>query len=219
MSTQPKKYSKKYKKNYATTQYVKKMLASNVENKHNFNYLAIMLPSINNAWTEHVLTNISPGSSGNNRIGRRISVKYLELRGVLAGGDSSSPADDPFSVLRIVLGIWKTQSTPLTTATVTMNMPIMKSMNGCQGLEKKLYDKFIPLNVASTESSGGDGYAPLIRTFNFKKYFKKPLVITFGDDTSNTSDHNIVLSCMSSSTLVPHPGFVNGYYMISWEDA
>jgi len=217
MST--KKNTKDSKKTYATTKYVKKMLASNVENKHNFNYLAIMLPSISSSWTEHVLTNISPGSSGNNRIGRRLSVKYLELRGVLAGGNSLTAADDPYSVVRIVLGQWKTQSAPLTTATVTMNMPIMKNMNGCQGLEKKYYDKYIPLNVATAEAGAGDGYCPLIRNFHFRKYFKKPLVITFGDDTSNTSDHNIVLSCMSSSGIIPHPGFINGYYLISWEDA
>lgn len=122
--------------------------------------------------------------------------------------------------MRCIVALWSgsTVVTPLQSAAVQMDALIRKTV-APQGLLKKYYDKYIPLQVTSTTQDAGQGYCPGLRKFKYFKLFKKGIVIDFGAATTLTPDKRLMIAMISDSFGVPNPGFVTGYWAVSYEDA
>lgn len=186
--------------------------------------------SISSAWSEHGYTGIAQGVDTQQRIGNRIALHSFTLHGVLAAGANGTATDDQYNVVRLIVALWKQSesNTPMANYyaydTSSINAPINKRTNFIGSkLIKKLYDQYIPLQVASTERAQGDGYAPGLAKVDLYYKFKKPIIIEYATAASTTSasygaDKNLVLSCISDSTAIVNPGFVAGYGELAYYD-
>lgn len=210
-----KKYRKYPKK--SLKKLVRKEIERDVEHKAVVFDLTGSLPSIGNVWNELVLANPAQGLTLSNRIGRKISIKTLEINGVLAGGQSESALDDAYNVLRVRIALYTGETvTPCTG--VSLNSPIRKDITPTgKYLIKTYMDKYIPLNVASTEKGGGDGYAPMCKRFKYFKKFSKPIEMDYVSDLV-VPNKFLIMSCISNSAAVPSPGFVSGWIVIRYTD-
>lgn len=218
----PKKTYRKVRNDWrALKSMVVRQIDRNVENKQITVSLNATYGAITSNWTESDLTNVAEGVTGNGRIGRKLKLRSIEVKGVMATGDSESLADDPYNVVRIVIGLWSGSAgaTPLGTALTTINAPIRKNLGTRNFLIRKYYDKYIPLSVTSTEKGGGDGYTPQTKLISYFKRFKRPILITYGDDTVTYPDKRFIFAAISDSSGVPSPGFIAGYIVVSYEDA
>lgn len=214
----PKTNYRKKKTKQSVKAIVKNQLTALSETKmKNGSSLSTDFSSISSEWINIPLTNISLGTDFYQRIGAKILLKSIEFKGVLVGGANESAFDDPYNVVRIVLSRWDGEAvTPFSTLSGhSINNPINRTITGIPGMKSKYYDKYIAMNVSSTEKGAGDGYAPSARVISFKKTFKKGIPITYG--TTSTSD-KFFLSMISDSIAVPNPGFVTGYCMVTWKD-
>lgn len=216
----PFKRGRKAKVAPAVKTYVSKAIDRSVEDKMNALSLTSAFSSVGTAWVEQQLTSIAQGDTQVARTGRRIKIRSVELNGVIAGAGFETAADDAYNVVRLVLGLYTGQSTtPLATAVADRNLPITKSAQTRGCLIKKYVDKFIPLEITSSEKGNGDGYAPQLKRVKFYKHWKKGMTINWGDDSTDYPDKRIVLSMASDSGAVVHPGFVAGFWKIMFEDA
>lgn len=206
-------------KRYVTKKQMYKAIHNNIENKLTYGTMTTHFSSISNTWAEQALTIVSQGTSLNQRAGNKIRIKSVEIKGVLAQGSNESLLDDPWNVVRCVIGLWNCDNiTPLSTGSWPMER-ILRNSFCPKGLIKKYMDKYIPLQVTSTEKGGGDGYTPCVRTFKYFKAFKKGLLINFGDNSTNYPDRKIIVSMISDSGALVNPGFVTGYFGVTYEDS
>nr|UOF80228.1 capsid protein [Cressdnaviricota sp.] len=205
----------------AVKKYVAKKLDNAIEDKYNIiDMTAGGLTSIPSTWVEVNGVNPAQGIAKNQRIGTKIRVKSIEVNAVLAQGSGSVLTDDPYNIMRIVIGKYTGQTaTPLATAGITMHQPIKKDWTDARGtLIQKYVDRYVPLEVQSTEKGGGDGYTPALKSFRYYKRFKN-FVITYNDDTNNYPNQRLIMSVISDSGAVTNPGFVAGYTVVRYEDA
>lgn len=209
-----------YGKRYVTRKQLYKAIHNNIENKILTERMVTNYSSVSNTWSESSLMLIPQGIGNNQRIGNQIRIRSLEVNGIIAEGSSGSPADDIYNVMRIVIALWSgsTVTTPLQTAATSLDACIRRT-NAPQGLLKKYYDKYIPLTVASTTDNAGNGYCPNLRKFKYYKIFKKGLLIDFGNSGTLTPDKRLIMSMITDSFGIPNPGFITGYWAISYEDA
>lgn len=189
----------------------------NVENKFISGALTTSFASVNNTWDEQVLSTVAQGTDQDERIGNHIRLRSLEIKGVIAQGSADSSSDDPYNVMRIVIGLWGSSTTPLGNVAWGINVPLRKNMNPGE-LFKKYYDKYVALTVTSTEKGEGDGYTPGLKQFHYYKKFKN-VVINWGSSATTEPDKRMILSIVSDSAAVPNPGFINGYWVLTYEDA
>lgn len=205
--------------NYNTVKKIAEVqIHKNIENK----YKSVLLPttygSVSNTWIETNMTNTTQGlDTVNNRIGRTINVLSLEIKGVVANGDNETAADDSFNVMRIVIGLFDGRyTTPLASSSILISDIIKVSTT--RGLIRKYYDKYVALNVASTEKGSGDGYAPQVKNFKYFKRFKN-LKITAHESGTSFYNKFINVAMISNSSAIVNPGFVAGYICMVYEDA
>jgi len=203
----------------AVKTYVTKTLDKQTEDKVMYYTLQGLYTTIPNTWTERSLCTPVVGTSGGDRIGRRIKIKSIQIKGVLTGGQDELLTDDSYNVVRLVLATFNYPSgtTPLATYAATIDQPLIKNIN-LAALRRVYFDKYIPLSCTSTEKGGGDGYTPMPKLVKYYKKFNN-LYVTFGDDTVASPDKRLFLSAISDSAAVTHPGFVNGFILIKYEDA
>lgn len=200
--------------------YVDRKLDSMVEDKRIATNLNGAFGSIGSTWNERTLFQVSQGVHNYERVGNRIRVKSIEIKGVVSQSSAESALDEPYNVLRIVLGHYRgSVLTPLSWGGASLNTPITKHENTGETLIKKYMDKYIPLQVVSTEKGGGDGYAPALKQVKYYKRFKKGKIIEFMDNGTGTYNGMFVLSMISDSNAIPNVGFVAGYILVTYEDA
>lgn len=219
-------YNYKKRKNYVprpVKKYVKKILDNTIENKIIGDLMEEDFGSISNAWHELNLTTLSQGSGKTSRIGTVIHVKSLEIRGVVTGGMQAAVGDDPWNVLRIVLGKYNSPdvNNPLTTAGVGMESICRADwLNAGGRLVKKYMDKYVVLDTIGGNNAA-TGYIPKQRIFKYYKKFKPgDLTIKWNADAGDsTSQTKLILSMISDSAAVTHPGFTHGYWCMTFEDA
>lgn len=169
------------------------------------------LSSISSIYNELNICNPAQGDTSSTRTGRRIKIKSVELRGVIAQGSNDGTANDSYNVLRMVLGIYDgTSDTPLTGT--SLNSPITKELNN--HIRRILVDRYIPLNSVG---KGTNGYIPTIK--NVRIYKKLNTLIEYADDTTTYPNKRLILSFQSDSGVVVNPGFVCGYVTVRYEDA
>ena len=200
--------------------YVDRKLDSHIEDKRCATDLSVAFGSIGSIWKERTLFQVSQGVKNSERVGNRIRVKSIEIKGVVSQSSAESALDEPYNVLRIVLGHYRgSVITPLTSGGATLNTPITKHENTGETLIKKYLDKYIPLTVVSTEKGSGDGYTPSLKQVKYYKRFKKGKLIEFMDNTTGTYNGMMILSMLSDSSAIPNVGFVAGYMVVTFEDA
>jgi len=198
---------------------VKQQLDKAIEDKYSDDFLSNIWGSIGQSWIEKDVTAIVQGTTGSTRIGRRIRVKSLRIYGVISQGSNETLADDPWNIVRGVVGVYAGNGglTPLLTNTVSLASVLRKQT--CQPLISKYMDKYIPLQVISTEQGAGDGYTPQLKMFNFYKSFKNLYITYAADGATITPDKRLMISFASDSSVITNPGFLTGYYTLTYEDA
>lgn len=216
------RFYRKSRKTYvprSVKSYITKTLDKSIEDKHIVRNLTDW-NSISTSWSEFNMSSMAQGTGGEYRIGRRIKIKSLLIKGVLCSGVNQTSLDDAYNVVRIVIGTFTFGSgtTPLASYAITINQPIDSTV-GVAAVQKLYLDKYITLNCSTNEKGPGDGYAPVLKNFNYYKKFKKPIYINFADDTATTPNKRLFFSLISDSVAVPHPGFINGYIYMRYEDA
>lgn len=202
-------------------QYVQKALDRNTENKYKVLNMVTQYGTVTSTWNEAGLNTIAQGVAKEQRIGNKIRIKSLEIKGCISSGANELLTDDAYNVLRVILGLYRGSSvTPLATSGRGLNDPLRTDYLSANGLLiKKYMDKYITLPVTGTEQGAGDGYTPSVKNFTYYKRWKKGILIQWSNDTTNYPSANLVLSMISDSIAVTNPGFVAGYAVMTYEDA
>lgn len=200
--------------------YVKKEIHKNIENKYFTTDLFTEFGAVNNVWQESNVCEPAQGDEVNNRQGRQIKIRSLEIKGVLTQGSNESLIDDAYNCMRIVIALWTgDDNAPLVGSSATINTPINKVLYTDGKLVRKYLDRYIALSVSSTEKGDGDGYAPKAYKFKYYKKFKTPITVNYGDSGITLPSKRLIVSMVSDSQAVVHPGFINGYILCTYEDA
>lgn len=177
--------------------------------------------SITTAGRDQLVTGITTGGENFQRIGNRISIHSIELKGVLVGGQTGTSADDNVNIVRLILGVWKAGWTSpvvnwISSVPSAMNQPLNKqSLFAGSKIQKKLLDQYISLPVQVALSAG---YAQNPVPVSFFHRFKTPLRMEYPDGGTAAADLAIYLSAISDSTTIPSPGFSQGYILVTYTD-
>lgn len=205
--------------------YVRRAISANVENKRAAYSLVQFFNSVGSAWVELNLTRITQGTGIFARVGRRVNVRSIEIKGALAQGASGGAFDDPYNCMRIILGLWtglaSANSAPLGSSSLTINSPISPwnaaGSVATYRMQRKYLDRYI--TFSSPSRADETSLVPATRTFRYFKLFKRPMFIQYSDDTGESADHFFTISMISDSAAVPNPGFISGYVVLTYEDA
>lgn len=200
--------------------YVRRAIGRTVETKQIAYRLSTIWNAIATSWVEKdLLEGVTQGVGGSQFIGKKITIKSIQLRGTLCEGATGLPNDDMYNVVRIVLASWRNSQnlTPCSQIGYTLDDPIVKMGPGANSLGKKYVDKIIPMNSNGVERAGGDGYVPTIRYVRF--YKKLNLPIKFGSDATTYPTNRLVLSMLSDSAVAVNPGFIQGFVRVTYTDA
>lgn len=205
----------------AVRAYVARAIDRQTEEKQIMWSLLTQFPAVSTTWSELYVTQMVQGAAEYQRTGCRVRVKEIELSGVLACGASQAALDDPWNVFRLCLGFYTgtTSATgPLGEATaLSMDSPLDQHTKG--KLKMKLIDRYIPLNITSTEKGEGDGYTPHLVGVKYHKRFPRGVLINWQGNDATIPTTALWMSCLSDSTALPNPGFVAGYLKVTYEDA
>lgn len=217
-----KKYGKK-RSGYVTKRQMYKAIHSNIENKIYSRPVDPDLESITaGAWASANMMLVPQGTTNITRIGNTITLRNMEVNGVISNGDHHFTINHPSATLRIVIALWASgaDTNPLQNSAWPFDTPLRRTQ--CpQGLLKKYYDKYIPINCITNDLVNIGQFIPSIRKFKYYKQFKKGLKIDFGANTSTAfPDKRLIISvCHDAATGSGLPGFVKGYWAVSYEDA
>lgn len=187
--------------------------------------LVTYFPAVDNTWQEESLGVLNEGSASQQRIGEKYWIESIYVNGTLQGGQSVA-ADDPYNLVRIVIGLWTTESStnPLATVGATFDDPLWPKY-GYTGLDPpnlhsrlkwKIFDKTYKLQ--SPGMQGEDDLMPAVKHISIYKKFKKPILMRFGNTTTTYANHYLVLSMISDSVAAPSPGFIYGYAYVKIRD-
>lgn len=201
--------------------YVQKQIDKNTENKLRYINLVTQFGSIGTSWNEVSFNTLAQGAAKEQRIGNKIRIKSLEVKGVISAGANELVTDDAFNVIRVIIALYDGATlTPLSTAGRGMNDPLRVDYLSANGrLKKKFLDKYITLEVTGTEQGAGDGYTPQLKQFKYYKNFGKGITVNWSSDASTYPSANLMMACLSDSLAVTNPGFVAGYAVMTYEDA
>lgn len=171
------------------------------------NYLTpVGFNSIGSSWVEFDLFNsISQGDDIGQRNGRRIYVRAIEIRGILAGAQSNIATDDTYNNVRLVLAKYTGAAgsiTPLGSSggAIVITTSIVPGYG--QNVQRVFYDKLHTLQSPGRDSVG---YMSTAKTITIK--LKTPMLVTFNGSGAGTQMDHVVLSAISDSVIAPNPGF------------
>jgi len=162
--------------------------------------------SVGSSWVESdVLALLAQGDDIGQRNGRRIYLRGLEIRGILAGAQSNIVTDDAYNNLRIVVARYTGTAggiTPLGSSGGGVNFsgPVVPGYG--QNCLQVYYDK-----THSLQSPGRDsvGYIATAKPISIK--LKLNMLCTFQGTGSGSNNDHIVVSCISDSLVAPNPGW------------
>ncbi len=181
---------------------VKKIVNSTRETKCFGSPLATDFSSVNNTWTDvDIGGKIVEGDAFNQRDGRVVNLKYFTFNGVLA-------AEDIFNIFRIVVVI--ADKDGFTTGGGNINSDWNPcTENGCKVI---LYDKYFYLNNNTGDSNMNR------QVIKFALNLKNMKVGYNGGTINMTKGDSIRVLMISDSSLIAHPGFLTGYYRLTYKD-
>lgn len=215
-------FKRRYRKKRSTKvapkvkRYVQKAIHKDVETKFANLNLTANFSSIGSGWTEYEMTNISQGTGISSRVGNQIRLRGLFIGGSIVGGQTNLATDDNRDTMRIIIALWDSANAiPLTTNLADMNSLVAKETSAGKGLVKKYVDTIVQLRSPGRDSTG---YLPALRYF--KKFVKlHNTLVRYAGSASTTANRKLVISMISDSALVSHPGFTQGRHTLYFEDA
>ena len=167
-----------------------------------------------------------PLSSGTVRLGDKITLKSLHIRGELRA-TINSEVDSRVRLLLVRFNTWDGQTAAIATSQVLQHYPtqtggptdpvcvqysqyknvITQNNNADLVKYQVLYDK--QFNMQDVNSASTNNQNCWRFKFNIKKNFKRGLVCQYGKALSDTPEiNNIVLIALSDSNVTPHPQIV-----------
>jgi len=131
---------------------VRRAIASNIENKRAAYDLVHYFNSVHNAWADLNLTRITQGNDVFARIGRRVNVRSIEIKGAIAQGATGVAFDDSYNVMRIILALWTglatSNSAPLGSSSFTINSPISPWNSGVSSTAYRMQRKYLDIAIS-----------------------------------------------------------------------
>lgn len=169
------------------------------------------LPSIGTANVYRNLTSLGAGTEYYQRVGRRVTIHYIDLYGTLVGGQANSVADDPYNTVKIAVVLAVPTFAPSTEWAVTTPIGAQQ----VPGLRQVLWSGSFVLNTNAKDSTG---YIAKGKLFSKRIVVNKTFEYTGSSDTVSSSDGLFVVAC-SDSIAVANPGFNSGYSLICFTDS
>lgn len=196
----------------------RRIMAAAAEKKY-FNSTYVNFASLNNIWHEYLFGMMDQGVANERRIGNRVEISSINIRLTIESGNTGGIFDDAHETIRIILAVWDRKDRETTVSTqleelsprTYLSDPVTRTT--MPGLKRKMLDKYIHL-VPQGTNMGDTGYTAVLKEFKYQKKFKKPIVITYKDNSSLRPDQVLALSMISDSSVTPHPGAISGW--VSW---
>jgi hypothetical protein len=154
---------------------------------------------------------IQQGLDTYNRVGRSILVSRIHLVGTLVGGQANTAPDDDRNVFRLSIGTGWPAAPLLTGGYYTLDSVL--DPRTLPGLIKPFYDKTMVLAAPGRDSTG---YLEAVREVAIDI---RPNVYCNFTSTTVSGPISFFLWCLSDSSGVPNPGFVNGVVSVEFTDA
>lgn len=184
--------------------YVNRAVHKVIEKKVHGVDLGAEFNAISTVWNETDLTILAEGTDVGDRVGRRVTIKSIDMKFILYGVDTTN-------ALRWVIGVYNGASpaTPLATAGTGMNSIIARTGYPRNFLVRKLLDKYLAID-------GADNH---MKVCQYHKYFKRGVPIIWGDNTTNYPSLKIMMAMISDSGAAAHPYIQEGFCKVTFEDA
>jgi len=178
--------------------------------------------SIGTAWTTvpagdtGVAVNIWPGTSSNQRVGRKIYLKNFVIRGsLISGATGASGIDDSWDAVRIVI-LWGSPGTTIANRFDTSGLGLYSPIRNQDYVNRVLFDKVYTLR--SLISLGGGNFVPAVKEIHINKRLNK--TITFNDTDQYCLGRDLYVLMVSNSLAIPNPGWSeSSYAKIQYYDA
>jgi len=152
-----------------------------------------------------LLFGITAGAASNQRVGRSVRVHNVSILATLAGGQTGSAVDDQYNSFRI--SVFRYCGTP----TITLDTVLQPGLH--VGLGHTYYDARVVLRSPYALSTG---YATATMIINvvipINMVFNMPINAGPGYPES------LAVNFASDSSVVPHPGFVDGTLLVTFTD-
>lgn len=210
---------------------VKSIVAAGSEQKVTTALLLDNYPSVGTAWRELEFQDLAEGHSSMQRIGDRFRIKSITFRGTLMGAQTAGIAEDVYNQFRIVIAIWRQDAgaTPLATLNANLDDPLNpREAAAFDGIDppllknkmvSKLFDRKYMLITRGLSRYDANQYIPAVRKVYFKKVWPGlGYEIKYGDTGLGYPDKRLIISMVSDSAAVPHPGFIDGWVMMKFVD-
>lgn len=210
--------SKKVSQNVKT--YVKKVLDGNVENKFSVTQQAFAIPATNITTQFSLLGSIPQGTADNNRIGDKIKLKSLHVKGTailtrVAGTDNYSAG------VRIVICRIKVKQTPSIPSfagaangyvidTNASRITFAARNPTTKVIYEKLYDKVTKIHVGSVNDTGYSRWGCNI---------KLDKLLHYEQNTTNVNKGDIVLFVGTDVILPNNTAGIQYQSILYYEDA
>lgn len=188
-----------------TKTYVKRTQLKGMEPKQKACVLSTTFGSVGDTWVEWDATEITQEVAVTNRIGNEITITSLEFYGILR------PADT-YNDFRIVVALWDGRNqVPCATNSVTLGLALTKAMpsSATVGLITKYKDMLIGLCTTDKNQ----------RVVKFSKTWKTGLRIKYSTSANTTAQRRLIVSMLSDSGAVGHPGFTSGWIQVGYRDS
>lgn len=151
------------------------------------------------------------GTNYNQRVGDKINIVGYQFYGQLQGGQSNLATDEKTNYVRIM--IMSTQQGASPTPLPNFDLPINRQT--VPNVMKVYIDRMISLQTPGRDSTG---YLPATRMVKFNVKLRKPFVIKFPQSGSTTPVVDLICWAVSDSSVVPNPGFLNGWLRVFYTD-
>lgn len=194
---------RRYRSKYPSYHQVYNMIEKKKERKQFSQALTTNFGSVGNTWAEvDVMSTIAQGDTVYSRDGAQIMIHSFLIRGILAAGDTTN-------VLRLVVALWDSATaTPCATLGNTIDTVINRDVPGGAGLIRKYIDRYICIDTV-------DSLLVPIRIF---WRFFRPLRVHFAGAAATTAHRKLIISLISDSGVVAHPGFTHGVWYVGFKD-
>lgn len=152
--------------------------------------------------------------TASSRIGAKIHVKELIVEGTIVGGQTNVVADDKYNVFRVMVmeGVPTTLAASLVSYLTVGGYVAPQSYPGLIHVYK---DVVVDLPSPSRDSTG---YMPAMRHVKFRVPIGKDFTYT-GVAGATVSGRTLLVTGISDSSAIPHPGFVAGSLTLIYSDA
>lgn len=157
-------------------------------------------------------SNIAEGAEINQRIGRSVKLRRLDVYGTLVGGQTNLVTDDRYNTVRITVF---TGAPGIGVGGINWSLNAIADPRTCNGVERILYDEVVTLRSFSRDSTG---YMPAQRAVRFSVSLSGRRQLFSALTSGSQSCSTVYLYMVSDSAAVANPGFVSGVASISWID-